>query len=808
MKKHGGSRRLAVGLFLVLALTAAAMTPTAGATVPLRGHLDRSFGSSGWAFTDFGSSFVSSRFSEMVRQDDGKLVLMGSLGRRGVLERRQPDGALDEGFGEGGFVKFGLLREMRGLAVDGAGGVLFGDPQVNGSCYGSRVRRLLPSGEPDKSFGADGASATIPLSVHHLALDAAGRILVAGGAPLGPCGKNIPPFGIGVARLQSDGSLDRSFGKEGAFVFDRGNEYFGVTSGLAVRADGSIRVSGGEFLLGLTPEGALDPGFGTDGEVEVKGGASALLALPGGDTMVAALSYSAPEEPRNRRPSDVTVSRYRADGSLDPGFGIAGTSTLDFDEVDQPSALALAPDGDAVLSVVAGPSACDRYRCADRTVLARFDPSGALDPSFGVGGWIGVDLPGEQPRYEFAPHLSPLAVTPAGRILAAGDMGNSSDAFVLAFDPAGRADPGFGGAGIAQEVHTRPSRSWPLGLAIDSDGEILVPAGTDLGSHSGQPTMLGAGPNGDFHPGAGYPFSDQSRDHWIGRGDYVYALGWAGVERYDSTKRSDDYGSGGVASLPDGFRGLSLAVRRDGEVVVVGSLDHRRGMAAVAFTPEGQRDRAFGHDGLAIIGFGGARGVSARSVAIDRAGRVVLFGHLGSRSVAARLRANGHLDPSFGRRGRLWNMPFSGYSEEGAVALQGSKILLTSRPYRQRGTPPFLLLRLNSDGTPDRSFGRGGKIQTGVGGQLLSLFAAGPQIVFVSTRWPLGGGRVLLRAYRSSDGAVDQRFGRHGVASAVSGPPRSFNPFAAARQEDGRIVIAASRSRVGGGSDIALLRFR
>jgi len=231
-------------------------------------------------------------------------------------------------------------------------------------------------------------------------------------------------------------------------------------------------------------------------------------------------------------------------------------------------------------------------------------------------------------------------------------------------------------------------------------------------------------------------------------------------------------------------------------------------MAAIAFTPAGERDPAFGHDGLAVIRFGGSRGVSARSVAIDRAGRIVLFGHLASRAVAARLRANGRLDPSFGRRGRLWRLPFSGYSEEGAVALQGSKILLTARPHRERGNPPFLLLRLNSDGTRDRSFGRGGQVQTKVAGRLLSLLAGGPQIVFVSTRWPLGGGPVLLRAYRSSDGAVDHGFGRHGVASALSGPPRSFRPFAAARQKDGRTVVAASRGRVGGGSDIALLRFR
>jgi uncharacterized delta-60 repeat protein len=808
MKKNRWRRRGAVGLLIVLALTLAAMPSAAGATGSLRGQLDRAFGSDGWAFTDLGGSFVSSRFSEMVRQQDGKLVLLGSLGSRGVLERRQPNGAIDEGFGEGGFVKSGRLREMKGLAVDGEGRILFGDPHVSGSCYGSRVRRLLPSGKPDQSFGAGGASAAIPLFVHDLALDAAGRILVAGDAPLGPCGKNPPPFGAAVARLRPDGSLDPSFGKEGVFVSDRNDEYFGPPPSLAVRPDGSLRVSESESLLGLTPEGALDPSFGTEGVAELKGRLATLLALPGGETLAATLSYSAPEEPRNRRPSDVTVSRYRADGSLDPGFGTGGTLTLDFDEVDQPSALAAAPDGDVILSAVAGPSVCDGYRCADRTVLARFGPSGELDPGFGVGGWTYVDLPGEQPPYEFAPHLSPLAVTPTGQILASGDLGRSSDAFVLAFDATGRADPGFGGAGIAQEIHPRASSSWPLGLAIGSDSEILVPAGTDLGSHSGHLTMLGAGPDGGFHPGAGYPLPSQSQDRWISRGDYVYALGWLGVERYDSQRRSDGYGNDGVAGLPGGLRETAFAVGRDGEVVVVGRLDRRPGMAAVAFTPDGQRDSGFGHDGLAVVGFGGARGASPRSVAIDRAGRAILFGHLGARSVAARLRANGRLDPSFGRRGRLWHLPFSGYSEEGAAALQGSKILLTARPYRERGNPPFLLLRLNSDGSRDRSFGRGGQVQTKVAGRLLSLFAGGPQIVFVSTRWPLGGGPVLLRAYRSSDGGVDRRFGRHGVASAVSGPPRSFRPFAAARQEDGRIVVAAAKGRVGGGSDIALLRFR
>lgn len=79
---------------------------------------------------------------------------------------------------------------------------------------------------------------------------------------------------------------------------------------------------------------------------------------------------------------DFALVRYNADGSLDSTFGIGGKATTDFNgRLDAASAIALQTDSKIILAGFA--TAGDPHMA-----LARYNPNGTLDSSFGTAGKV------------------------------------------------------------------------------------------------------------------------------------------------------------------------------------------------------------------------------------------------------------------------------------------------------------------------------------------------------------------------------------------------------------------------------------
>src|SRR5947209_18146229 len=171
--------------------------------------------------------------------------------------------------------------------------------------------------------------------------------------------------------------------------------------------------------------GDLDATFGTGGRVltDFGGGAGArALALQAdGRIVVAGRSRVAVGD-------DFALARYNPNGSLDPSFGSGGRVLTDFGVDDEASALALQSDGKIV---VAGFSDVVGFGFA----LARYNPDGSLDPSFGSGGRVltgGVAL------------ARGLVLQADGRIVVAGvsaGFAGDSDFALARFNPDGSLDP-------------------------------------------------------------------------------------------------------------------------------------------------------------------------------------------------------------------------------------------------------------------------------------------------------------------------------------------------------------------------------
>jgi uncharacterized delta-60 repeat protein len=634
-----------------------------GAGRHFQGHLDRSFGKGGRAFANLGPTFARSSYAAILRQPDGGIVLGGATDTLkgiyvepgGFVQRRDAGGALDTGFGAG-MVRF---SDVADLAEGGQGRVLVAVPQHDDVCASSStVRRLLPDGSPDPSFGKEGTSAQLPLYVSRIAVDGEGRILVAGSHHFNSCGHDpIPQLQQALARLLPDGSLDTGFGEGGTVSVEPGlSPAFDGVASVAVREDDTIVLAAEAGLHAFTPAGAPEPGFGSGGTVELGGTARALVGLPGNEVAVA---RSSSELGCCAKVGRFVVSRYRPDGTLAPEFG-GGSVSFSAGPVNVPTALAAGPDGSLLLGGEVGQEAkCPAGECRLHPLLVRFTGDGRLDPSFGQGGTVAPGLP-ERTQPDYANYVADLALAPGGQILFAGGSGDGGEATVSALRPDGSLDTSFGTGGRAAQVEALPATTEAYGLAISPSGTILVGGRGNADAHRERNVFVAFRPNGAADEQVG-PEGMVAREPggvvWADKRGHFYAVSTYGrgsfVERFDSRGRPDPrYGSQGKAAVPRDFHIKSLVVRRDGRVLAVGSFADRFGMAAFALSPKGRPDRRFGGDGLAVVGFGTKTKAVALAATYDPRGRVVLFGNVRRYAAMARLRPDGRLDRSFAERGR------------------------------------------------------------------------------------------------------------------------------------------------------------
>ena len=111
------------------------------------------------------------------------------------------------------------------------------------------------------------------------------------------------------------------------------------------------------------------------------------------------------------RGEDFALARYNPNGALDATFGTGGKVTTDFaGDTDRAFAVALQTDG----RIVAAGETTTGYRGED-FALARYNPNGALDATFGEGGQVTTDFAGDTDR-AFA-----VALQTDGKIVAAGE---------------------------------------------------------------------------------------------------------------------------------------------------------------------------------------------------------------------------------------------------------------------------------------------------------------------------------------------------------------------------------------------------
>ncbi|MCP3972333.1 MAG: hypothetical protein GY717_18815, partial [Rhodobacteraceae bacterium] len=219
-------------------------------------------------------------------------------------------------------------------------------------------------------------------------------------------------------------------------------------------------------------------------------------------------------------------------------------------------------------------------------------------------------------------------------------------------------------------------------------------------------------------------------------------------------------------------------------------------------------------DGIAITAVGPSFD-NGQSVAVQSDGKILVAGDSDAGTswdfALTRYNSDGTLDTSFGGGDGIVTTDIVSLEDQGrSVALQSDGKILVAGYTDNGGDADFALIRYNSDGTLDASFGGGdGIVTTAVGGsheygQSVTLQADGKILVAGQTSNGLNYDFALTRYH--SDGTLDTSFGGgDGIVTTGVGAGDD-NGESVAVQSDGKIVVAGY-SHNGSDRDFALTRY-
>ncbi len=329
---------------------------------------------------------------------------------------------------------------------------------------------------------------------------------------------------------------------------------------------------------------ALDTTFGGGG-VSPSGLTQAVAVQADGKIVTAGMRYNG----GNTNAWDLSVTRYNGNGTLDTTFGGSGTVYTDVSgQSDKPESVVIQSDGKIVVGGIGGDGPHFFWE------LARYNPDGTLDATFGTGGKV-ITNPNANGYYN---EIWDLALQSDGKILAAGYMDNGQDGtFAVArYNPNGTLDTTFGSGGIAT---SNPSGSQDRAFSIalqPGDGKIILAGGAAEGNYYSEIALTrftasgaldtGFGSGGTVLTNLANSTFEEAHDVVLQPDGKIVAVGYVNpsggssapvydfaVLRYNANGSLDGtFGSGGVTTtdLGGNDEAIRAALQPDGRIEVAG----------------------------------------------------------------------------------------------------------------------------------------------------------------------------------------------------------------------------------------------
>jgi uncharacterized delta-60 repeat protein len=807
------------------------------------GSLDATFGVNGKATTPFQIPMTGYSNSVLL-QPDGKIIVVGysstatASNRNFTLARYNANGNLDPGFGTNGKVITDLGSDddlAFGAALQSDGKIVAVGEFNNGSSFDFAMVRYNPNGSLDNSFGTAGkvitslgAGSDEAFSVAIQPLD--GKIVVAGSSF-----SSITGYDFAVVRYNTTGTKDATFGTNGVATTNIGNDHDAARS-VAIQADGRIVTAGSDFtLVRYKPNGNPDPNFGTNGIVRTNMGSGSAysVAIQQDGKIVAVgavsnttdydfavlrfnlngspdLSFSTDGKVIKdlRGGNDIANSVVQANGKilvagvadigLSPGsprvsvydfalarYNLDGTPDLTFDS-DGIVITAVSSGSDGAHSVaiqanekIVATGSSPSYNGSVEFTTLRYLSNGSLDNSFNVDGIVTTNF-GTSPASDFG---NSIAIQQDQKIVVAGvSTGSLSDMAIARYNADGSLDKGFNSEGKAL-INLQNKNFYGNAVAIQADGKIVVA--------------------GKWFNGSNYDF---------------------GLARLNVTGTLDNtFNGSGIVTTSIGTGddvATSIVIQPNGKIIVAGYayIGSNYDFATVRYNTNGLPDDLFGLHGIVTTDILANRD-EAHSVAIQADAKIVVAGfsvNPGSGFyndfAVVRYKSNGTLDNTFGsgQQGKV-TTDVGGKSDYGySVAIQPLDQKIVVGGYSVITDEDFSLVRYNTNGSLDFSFGSNGKKAVGIGANTLDV---GHSVLIQNGLIILSGysfgqfltnGNFALMRF-TANGLIDNTFGNQGkVSTDFIGNADLGNGMAL--QQDGKIVVAGV-SNNGANNDFALARY-
>jgi uncharacterized delta-60 repeat protein len=688
------------------------------------------------------------------------------------------------------------------------------------------------AGQLDASFGQEGIVNTeIDNSGQAVFLSAAIQIdgkIVAGGYAF-DSGDKVHSI---LARYNSDGSLDYTFGTNGIVIGTLTDSTSFMIRAIAIQHDGKI-ISGGIMLnretaaIGFVTarfktNGSLDSTFGENGyvftSVGLSSGAQSTAIQSDGKIILGGFGYSGNTE-------EFRLIRLNSNGGLDNTFGTGGLVNTSAGAGSEITSIVIQSDG----KIIAGGFGGNGYTSA----VARYNTNGTLDNTFGTNGIL-IQSFGD-PVSSF----SAVAIQNGNRIIAAGYVTNKKaydQAAIIRLNNNGVLDSTFGTDGIVVDS-TLGSTSYLNSLTIQDDGKIVA-AGT-YNSLDGIITRLDTNGVPDSKFGNNGNVSIDISNFLVqalsvvsqNDGKLLMAgnLGdFAALYRLNNDGTFDNgfgtNGVGSITSLSSANIIKSIGVQNDQQIIAAGFTKNGKDtvFAVARYNQDGSLDNSFGSSGIDTLRVGTSKS-AASSAAVQKDGKIVLagytFGGNDEGFALARFNSNGFIDNSLGTNSNgtvITPIGISNSSANSVVIQSDGKILAGGQSFD--GTNyNFTLARYTAGGSLDNTFGKAGIATTSIGlfiSNISSLALQTDGKIIAAGFSTTGATRKIFTLVRyNPNGDVDTTFGQGGIVTTSLGGSRAGNIILISSTinsvnltNDGKI-IAVGNSTTNDTSDFTLVRY-
>ena len=288
------------------------------------GSYDSSFGIEGRVFSNPEDN--SQYASDMLIQDDDKIIIAGSHNSDSLITRLNADGSIDNSFGTNGSTIVDILEDdYIKEVIQLSSGKILAVHVISGTTDNYfAISRYNADGTHDNSFGESSGYTLIPrgYSSHrdtqaHAIEQADEKIMVFSR-------RLLATSNLLITSLEADGTFNNSFGTNGILEPNFGSQLESSAFNIFQQTDGKILLAGAEtqytgnidrqILVRFLADGNLDTSFGNNGMVAgADGYSSSVIQISSGKILVAGSNVTSDGDV-------MIINQYESNGDYDLRF--------------------------------------------------------------------------------------------------------------------------------------------------------------------------------------------------------------------------------------------------------------------------------------------------------------------------------------------------------------------------------------------------------------------------------------------------------------------------------------------------------